>query len=118
MINGQMQYEFFQLEVFNILYRELGFTSIKINGRNKLLERVPEGYKFVSIHILKDSFREYLENDFDLSTLPEEVNHVDLFNMFFKEKPITRSYANAFFHSKDKLNPNDYQIKGEFLVLK
>ncbi len=73
--NGKKKIKFFQLGIYDLLKRELGFRYTKINGKGYYLKNRKGIYMISYFYHLEDAFIEYIEQEFENLELSKEIDY-------------------------------------------
>ncbi len=116
--NGRLKFCFNQMEVSKILSQKYGYAYIRFNGVGKYLKSAAGGYKIVPFQNLKNSFTDYLRNQFDVNELPNGLSYEEFMNCYFDTKPVSRNYTSEYFNMHYRLNENNFVLENQFLKFK
>ncbi len=86
--NGKKKIKFFQLGIYDLLKRELGFRYTKINGKGYYLKNRKGIYMISYFYHLEDAFIEYIEQEFENLELSKEIDYHSFMNEYYKIRPI------------------------------
>jgi|GEM_PF-1575797 len=105
--NGKKKVEFFHLGIYDLLREKLGFRYTRINKKGYYLKYSNGIYKVASFHELKDSFLDFIKNDFDSIEFNISVDYHDFINEYYKQSPVkngdfARDYLSENFALSDE----------------
>jgi hypothetical protein len=108
--SGQIKIEFFEMGIYDLLKR-LGFRYTKIKGKGYYLKEKNGIYEISYFHHLGDSFRKYIEQEFDNLEISNEIDLNSFMNEYYKKRPIKNGN-----YARDYLS-EDFQLSGYNLNL-
>jgi len=116
--NGKKKVEFFHLGIYDLLREKLGFKYTRINKKGYYLKYSHGIYNVVNFHELKDSFLDFIKNDFGSINFNLSIAYLDFINEYYRQSPIkngnfARTYLSENFTLSDE-NKHIILLKTDF----
>lgn len=110
---GRIKIDFSLLGIYSLLKNKFGFRYVKIDKKGYYLKELDRIYKVVGFHKLKDTFREFVEDNYEQLEFSKEIDYHDFIEAYFKKSPIKNGNFAREYLSKDFVlsEPNLHLIK-------
>lgn len=109
--NGKKKIKFFELGLYDLLKVKLGFRYTKINGKGYYLKENNGIYEISYFHHLGDSFRKFIEEEFENLEISKEIDFKDFMEEYYKKGPIRNgNYARDYLSEDFVLSPENLNL--------
>lgn len=86
--NGKKKVKFCHLGIYDLLRERLGYRYTKINNKGYYLKYNNGIYKVANFHNLRESFVDFIKNEFGSIKFNSAIDHHDFINEYYSQSPI------------------------------